>query len=426
LPSIFFSWQSDTPSREGRNFVDKALHRAVERISEDTTVEDAIREELTVERDTQGVPGYPSIVDTILERITKTAVFVADLTFVGERINKQPTPNPNVLIEYGWALKSIGPHRIIPLMNEAFGSPQEKQLPFDLRHLRHPITYNCSDDADDDARKKTLESLSRTLESAIKAILDSPEYKSSLIIEEAPRFVELEPQQGRGRFVAASEPIGVSEGFLDRAGREVKLFDRPLIWLRVIPTTPSAITFTLKNLREAHNRGELLLVPISPGWQNFDHVRRVNGFGTFPIILSHPETTYAVTMAFVSGEVWSIDAYTLDALKRNGHDGISLQESHLEAALRKYCNYLARLGLTPPYKWIAGIEGVRGKGIFLPERPGRSYLIQGPRGSCMTNIVECSGIYDGKSDPRECLTPFFNQVFQSCGVEHPVSLNALV
>jgi hypothetical protein len=304
-------------------------------------------------------------------------------------------------------------------MNEAFGSPQEKQLPFDLRHLRHPITYNCSDDADEETRKKTLESLSRTLETAIKAILDSQQYKSSLIIAEPPRFAELEPQQGHGRFAAASDPIGVSEGFFDRAGREVNLVDGPVLWLRVMPTNAPPRLFTVKNLREAHNHGELLLLPMSPGWQNFDHVRRVNGFGTFPIILSHPDTTYEVAMAFVSGEVWSVDAYTLDALKRHGSDAISLPEAHIEAALAKYCKYLGRLGLAPPYKWIAGIEGIRGKGIFLPEIPGRSYLIRGPRGSCMTDIVECGGIYDGKSDPRECLMPFFNEVFQCCGVEHP-------
>jgi hypothetical protein len=68
------------------------------RIGEDTTVEEAIRQ-LTVDRDTKGVPGSPPIVDTIFRKIDGTAIFVPDLTFVGKRADGRPTPNPNVLIE---------------------------------------------------------------------------------------------------------------------------------------------------------------------------------------------------------------------------------------------------------------------------------------------------------------------------------------
>jgi hypothetical protein len=43
-------------------------------------------------------------------------------------------PNPNVLVEYGYALARHGVQRLLLVMNTAFGSPSE--LPFDLRHLR--------------------------------------------------------------------------------------------------------------------------------------------------------------------------------------------------------------------------------------------------------------------------------------------------
>jgi hypothetical protein len=95
--TVFFSWQADTPTREGRNFIERALERAVARISADTTVEEAQRE-LEVDRDTKGVPGSPPIVETIFGKIDGAAVFLPDLTFIGKRPDGRPTPNPNLLI----------------------------------------------------------------------------------------------------------------------------------------------------------------------------------------------------------------------------------------------------------------------------------------------------------------------------------------
>jgi hypothetical protein len=150
---IFFSWQLDRSPRECRNFIERAVQRAIDQIGEDTSLEEAVRE-LTVDRDTKGVPGSPPIVDTIFRKIDNAAAFVPDLTFVGTRADKRPTPNPNVLIEYGWALKSLGHSRIVPVMNIAFGLPTAESMPFDMFHLRKPIIYNCSNDLTDDARRQ--------------------------------------------------------------------------------------------------------------------------------------------------------------------------------------------------------------------------------------------------------------------------------
>jgi hypothetical protein len=70
---------------------------------------------------------------------------VPDLTFIGKRPDGRPTPNPNVLLEYGWALKSLTHARIVPVMNAAYGEPIGNAMPFDMRHLRNPITYRCDE-----------------------------------------------------------------------------------------------------------------------------------------------------------------------------------------------------------------------------------------------------------------------------------------
>jgi hypothetical protein len=128
---IFFSWQADTQTNVGRNFIERALERAADRIGGDANVEEAVRD-LSVDRDTKDVPGSPPIVDTILWKIDNAAVFVPDLTFIGDRLDGRRTPNPNVLIEYGWALKSLGHGRIVPVMNSAFGKPTSEAMPFNL------------------------------------------------------------------------------------------------------------------------------------------------------------------------------------------------------------------------------------------------------------------------------------------------------
>jgi hypothetical protein len=146
-------------------------------------VEEAVRD-LSVDRDTKNIPGSPPIVDTIFRKIDNATVFVPDLTFVGDRLDGRRTPNPNVLIEYGWALKSLGHTRIVPVMNTAFGRPTPEAVPFNLRHLRNPILYNCPPDADRDCRTQAREELARELDSAIRIILASDELKGSRAIAE--------------------------------------------------------------------------------------------------------------------------------------------------------------------------------------------------------------------------------------------------
>src|SRR5947209_36764 len=85
--TIFYSWQSDTPSRANRNFVEKALREALKRLHSDATLESALREaNLELDKDTQGVAGSPPITETILAKIQECTAFIADLTFVGQSL----------------------------------------------------------------------------------------------------------------------------------------------------------------------------------------------------------------------------------------------------------------------------------------------------------------------------------------------------
>jgi len=208
--TVFFSWQSDRPNRGGRNLIENALQDAISRIAEDVKVEEAVREGLSLDKDTVGVSGSPPIFDTILEKIDRAVIYVPDFTFVGKNVDGEPTPNPNVLIEYGWALKSLGYKRIVAVMNAAYGAPTRESLPFDLALIRFPITYNVPDDAPDALRQDERKKLSQKLQSALRAVFESPEFRESLPKKpEPPPFKPKEPMNGRARFRQRAERIGV-------------------------------------------------------------------------------------------------------------------------------------------------------------------------------------------------------------------------
>lgn len=181
--TIFYSWQSDTPNTTNRNFIEDALKKAIARVKDNFEVQEAIRDDdFKFDKDTQEVPGTPPITEVIFDKISKAAIFIPDLTFVGKSAKGRLLPNPNVLIEYGYALKSVTTSRIIPVMNSAFGDPTEYNLPFNMRHLRKPLTYCLEENSGQEAKTTIREQLIRDLTKAIETVVKSgmlPLIKSS-------------------------------------------------------------------------------------------------------------------------------------------------------------------------------------------------------------------------------------------------------
>lgn len=164
---IFFSWQSDTASRENRSLIEWALNRALKHLKADVDVREADRS-LAVDSDTIDTPGMPPVADTIFKKIDEAAIFVSDLTYVALRAGGEGIPNPNVLLEHGWALKSKGWAQVLGVMNIAHGHPKAHPLPFDLLHSRWPILYDCPAGADDAVRNAAREGLATVFVKALK------------------------------------------------------------------------------------------------------------------------------------------------------------------------------------------------------------------------------------------------------------------
>jgi hypothetical protein len=160
--TAFYAWQSDTPRKLNRDLIAIALQAAAERISTDPSL-DVI---LDIDSDTQGIPGTPPVTETILKKIGQCDYFVPDVTFVAKTDQGKRLPNPNVMIEYGYALHRHGHRAMLPVMNTAFGPPDE--LPFDMVHLRHPIMYEAAVSVGDKERRTAREKLSAILEAKLR------------------------------------------------------------------------------------------------------------------------------------------------------------------------------------------------------------------------------------------------------------------
>ncbi|MHB1086505.1 MAG: hypothetical protein ACYCZ0_02030 [Minisyncoccota bacterium] len=413
---IFFSWQADAPTNVGRNFIKQALVDVCKKIATDTSVDEALRE-MSVDSDTSGVAGHPPIVATIFEKIDSAGVFVADMTFVGTRMDGRLTPNPNVLIEHGWALKSLGHQRVISAMNTAYGKPSETSLPFNLRHVRWPIQFYLPPDSTAEQRSAVRASLVKDLERAVRACMATI---ISVSEERPPVFTRVEAKIGNSRFRAEGMSVGYQDDFPFGAGKEIFLSDAPAMWLRVIPTAVLQRQWTAHELKDFAMKNHHLH-PLIRG-SGYSFLRAEDGAGTYRAQArddskQEPEriSTDSIAFAFETGEIWAIETALLAWDTSRLFQGDI--ESNFSLALDSYSKFLQSLGIPLPFTWIAGIEGTKGRRLGYATKPNHMRI--GPDPICVAEQITVEGIFDGTKTPTAALLPFYNRIFEKSGLPRP-------
>lgn len=132
--TIFYSWQSDLPGSDTRNIIQDSIKDAV-RLLRDTV-------DIEADRDTKGEFGSPDIAQTIFSKIDECDIFIADVSAVCqyETIDKDGNkkikymPNPNVMLELGYAAHVVSWDRVICVLNSDYGAPEN--MPFDIASRR--------------------------------------------------------------------------------------------------------------------------------------------------------------------------------------------------------------------------------------------------------------------------------------------------
>ncbi|MEZ2442795.1 hypothetical protein AB6805_13820 [Chitinophaga sp. RCC_12] len=187
---IFYAYQSDIPKEYGDAFIEGALDKATERILKEQKIK------VEVIKGFQDTPGNTVLIDEMLRRSRDADIVLVDLTITSSKIWNQGriipigkwkeirilnkgedkvSPNPNVLLEtgYAWALK--GSFRTILVMNEAYGSAEK--LPVDLKGFRWPIRYNLNRHNFQDAERQKNRLANSFYEAITNAIQSESDYQ---------------------------------------------------------------------------------------------------------------------------------------------------------------------------------------------------------------------------------------------------------
>jgi len=183
--NVFYSWQSDIkPDGHGRNLIRSALRNAA------SAVEAKIPGvQLNLDEATRGETGSPDIPNTIFRKIGASDIFVADVSIVNSGANVgRKMPNPNVLIELGYAAGLLGWKRVVMVANVSLGVIDS--LPFDIKQ-KTIGPFRCPPQSDDAQKDKgsiasALGELTKFLTRALEGIVSaSPERPVVAVVDEA-------------------------------------------------------------------------------------------------------------------------------------------------------------------------------------------------------------------------------------------------
>jgi hypothetical protein len=158
---IFFSWQMTTDSKYNKYFILDCIKKSVKKLKNKPELKGV---EFIIQEGITGESGSVQVASKIAdERIPSCDIFIADLSVVNH-VNRfkqflrkitgdkhKPFQNNNVFYEYGIAYEAIGEEKIIGVLNNSYGSPNENpdNIPFDLKHLRFPLEYKYSSQYND-------------------------------------------------------------------------------------------------------------------------------------------------------------------------------------------------------------------------------------------------------------------------------------
>jgi hypothetical protein len=429
--SIFFSWQADRSTRVCRNLQERALERAIESMGRTADLQNANREDFVLDRDTKDEPGSPPVAATIFTKIDAAAVFVPDFTFVGLRPDGRSTPNPNVLVEYGWALKALGYRRIVPIMNTAYGGSLEIDLPFDLRHHRHPITYHCPEDADEATRKSVREQLVKELKYAIGLVVSSHAINTPIANEPAAWKSADQRSASVTRLIRLDSLGGEEEACPRLTGPKLELSIRPRrrksmkVWELVDRLDQLKLELPLfgrdTSSRLARNEyGVCRYVVNTPAPTKPSLARQIADRVLPGQWVVEPEPSYdAFTQIYPDGEMWLVDCaalrWPIDEEIRPINPDI---EQQFVSILDRARAALRHFGSAEPYDVVATILGIGSRVLPLMDKRGGLTGRYTPK----TDEIEITSEFSVENEldaSLDCLMPLFDALWESVHSKRP-------
>jgi len=352
---VFYAWQSDRPTKINRNLIRNALDEAAERITGDGSV----GVDMLIDADTEGVVGTPPVTETILGKIAAADVFVPDLTFVAETDAGKLIPNPNVMIEYGYALHALTFKAMMPVMNTHFGPPES--LPFDMGHVRHPTQYDAPPEISDGERRERRSKLSQTLEAILRLMIQDILSRSRT---DTP-FTPVQPSRPPAFFF---QPDDVLVNFGYPGEQEMRFKRDRAIYVRLFPTYADQPRVGLSRAIEVATR-------LTPPQHLINSLSNQNEWGAINL-QPHGDGITSFTQIFETGELWGASEEPFRDKDTIAAIGV---EKGFVAALDNYrLVYERDMKLRPPFTIEFGATGLKGQHLLVPSAEFSSGELAGP------------------------------------------------
>jgi hypothetical protein len=374
--TVFYAWQSDRDQQANRHFIRRALDEAAIRINNDN----ALGVEIIIDADTEGVVGTPAVTETILGKIRSSDIFVPDLTFVAETDSGKRTPNPNVMVEYGYALRSLTFEAMMPVMNTHYGAPTE--LPFDLGHVRHPTQYSLPPCSTDGERRAARATLSVKLEGILRLMAQNVVSKARL---EKP-FVPTDAVRPPAFFF---QPNDVLVNFGYPGEQEMRFKRDRAIYLRLYPTYADQPRVGLTRAIEVAQR----LMPLQCGKNSIYNQNKWGAISLQP----HGDGIASFTQIFETGELWGVSEEPFRSGNPPFIPAIGVEKAFVAALENHRLLYEKELKMRPPFTAEFGAVGLKDLHLVVPSVEFSSGDYAGPiRKDSISRTFEL-----GSFDPME-------------------------
>ena len=385
--TVFYSWQSDLPNRTNRGFILGALEQAAKAVRSDP----GVAVDPVVDRDTAGVAGSPEIAAAIFAKIAQADIFVPDVSLVTSPGAKRPSPNPNVLLELGFAISRLDWDRVVMIMNTAFGEPA--LLPFDLRGHR-VVTYNCSDKSGavkTDKRRSLEEKLTESI--------------TTILLEQAS-IKDTEDRKNLDSLQAYAAELQVEKLDLLATG-DAHVSSDKLICVHVVPFGAKTGKTTIEVGRLDPQRTSL--API--GSREFRDSFNTNGLLQYAT--DHNDSRSGFLQLFRNGVIETVDSTM--TVNPGGPDGLHGPYfcKELVTFLEGSCRLYEELHIQPPISILIALLGV--KSLLIPAKIGGNAVYVYTFGQDRI-VLPPVQLLDLKADVRPLLRRSLDVLWQAAGV----------
>jgi hypothetical protein len=383
---VFWSCQFDTPGNTGRHFVRNVLADAIAALNEPGDVEEPsereAREAPHLDHDLKGIEGSNDLAPAIFKKIDQAAVFVADVTLVGERPMSANFPtgarpkkliNSNVAIEYGFALRALTDARILMIQNVHYGDRDE--LPFDLEHGSGPIQFRLAPDATEAIIDAEHVRLRAVLTDALRPYIGTESSSAAAV----PKFEEFPSTTNIAFYWNPAEALASHEsGVLRALGRqgevdaiEYRFDETPAFYLRLIPTVPLPEPLQLTTLQDIVGRRRADVLTRTA----FGSVPAHNRFGSIAYEpYGNSTTPTAFTQLFRNGEIWGVTRELVGRFHNEPSVPMENVENIYGRVLKSFISVAEEeMGVAPPFHIEMGAVGLKGLRVSLPQSHRRLF-----------------------------------------------------